>query len=301
MKIKYLLLLGLWCFCINSYAQLTIPKKKCTRGKCYFVDQTNKRISDYYDNVKVFKEELAPVKLNGKWGFINQDMEIVIPISLERVGQFKDGLTYIKENGQFHLIDLKGESKSEKYDSIGVRKDFYVVKKGDKLGLLDTNGMIVEPLRFDEISIFYKGDFGVKLDGKWANYNNGNLDFNNPIIYYSQPEVQPVFSKSCVNTENAEMRNACSQKKLLEAIFQNIRYPKEARTKGIEGTVVIRFNIKKDGNIEDPEIVKNVGGGCGDEALNVVKTYVRKWAKPGMENGEPVNTVYNLPVKFRLE
>ena len=84
------------CICFSVNAQLTIPKKKCTRGKCYFVDQTNKRISDYYEDVKEFHEELAAVQLSGKWGYLNEAMEVVIPLNYNRATDFKSGLAAVK-------------------------------------------------------------------------------------------------------------------------------------------------------------------------------------------------------------
>lgn len=301
MKIKWLLFIGLIVFSQNAYAQLTIPKKKCTRGKCYFVDQTGKRISDYYEEVTTFKSELAAVNLKGKWGFINEQMEIVLPIEYEKVGDFKNGLTYVKQDNYFELIDMDGNSKSEKYDSIGYLNRYYVFKDKNKLGLIDENGEVVEKAKFDRMSTYYRNDFGVLLDGKWANYNNGNLIYDNPELYFDSPEEMPIFSKECINSEDLEIRKQCSDKALYTKIYNNIRYPSEARQKNIQGVVEIQFVINKKGAVDSFEIVKNVGGGCGKEALNVAKTYLRKWALPGMDNGEPVNTLYNLQIKFLLD
>lgn len=301
MKIKYLLFVGLMCICGNSYAQLTIPKKKCTRGKCYFVDQTGKRISDYYEKVEVFKEELAPVKNNGKWGFLDQEMEMAIPLQFQEVSNFKDGLAYVKKADQYYLINSHGKDIGEKYDWLGYHGHYYIMKKGSKFGLLDTSGKVIEAPKFDKITAFHKNDFGVLKDGKWANYNNGNLNYNNPDLYFNEPEEMPVFSSSCMNTEDLEERNLCSDKALIAKVYKSLRYPAEARKNGIQGTVILQLLINKEGALENLEIIKNVGSGCGEEALNVVKTYLRKWARPGMENGMPVNTLFQLPIKFKLE
>ncbi len=289
------------CIGFTANAQLTIPKKKCTRGKCYFVDQTNKRISDYYEDVKEFQEGLAAVNKEGKWGYVNEWMTIIIPLKYQRASDFNEGLASVKLNNESFLIDAEGNSKSEKYDSIGYISKYIVIKKNNKLGLLTLKGKLKEAPQFDRISAFYNNDFGVQVDGKWANFNNGNLNYNNPTIYYASPEEMPVYSKSCINTEDLESRKACSNKEMLTKIYQSVRYPIEARKKGIQGEVIIRFLVNNEGVMENPEIVKNVGGGCGEQAFNVVKTYLKKWALPGKENGQPINTVVNLPVKFNLE
>ena len=42
-----------------------------------------------------------------------------------------------------------------------------------------------------------------------------------------------------------------------------------------------------------------VGGGCGDEAIRVVKA-MPKWT-PGSQRGKPVKVFYTLPVTFKLQ
>ena len=98
-----------------------------------------------------------------------------------------------------------------------------------------------------------------------------------------------------------DLRN-CANKKMLEFIYQNVKYPETARKEGIEGTIVIRFLVEKDGTINDAEIVRNVGGGTGEEALRVVnlmRDMDTKWI-PGQQDGKKVNVNFNLPVKFKL-
>jgi len=104
------------------------------------------------------------------------------------------------------------------------------------------------------------------------------------------------------NDYNASLKK-CGDKKMLQFLYENINYPKAAREQGIEGTVVVRFIVKKDGRISDGEILRNIGGGTGEEALRVVRLMNEKNIKwiPGLQDGQPINFNYNLPVKFRLE
>lgn len=95
----------------------------------------------------------------------------------------------------------------------------------------------------------------------------------------------------------------CAQSNLLSFIYGNVRYPYEAREQNIEGTAVVSFVVEKDGTISDPRIVKDLGGGTGEEVLRVVsamnEVFIR-W-RPGMQKGKPVRVRFNLPVKFKLE
>lgn len=100
-----------------------------------------------------------------------------------------------------------------------------------------------------------------------------------------------------------EVIKKCAQEQLLSFIYQNVNYPFEARQNGNEGTVVISFVIEKDGSITNQEIMKDIGGGCGAEALRVVNLMPEadlKWV-PGKNKGEPVRVKFVLPVRFRLE
>lgn len=85
---------------------------------------------------------------------------------------------------------------------------------------------------------------------------------------------------------------------LYKYLGENIQYPDVARDNGITGTVVIRFVVEKDGSITKAAIAREIGGGCGKEALRVVNA-MPKW-KPGKQSGKAVRTEFTLPVQFQL-
>ena len=89
------------------------------------------------------------------------------------------------------------------------------------------------------------------------------------------------------------------EKDLLKYLAENIKYPPIARETNIQGTVALTFVIGKDGKVSDIRIVREIGGGCGKEALRVVQS-MPNWI-PGENNGHPVKVRFTLPVKFRLE
>ena len=86
---------------------------------------------------------------------------------------------------------------------------------------------------------------------------------------------------------------------LLKYLAQNIKYPPLARENNIQGVVALTFVIAKDGSVRDVNVVKDIGGGCGKEAVRVVQT-MPKWI-PGEANGNPVKVRFTLPVRFKLE
>ena len=89
---------------------------------------------------------------------------------------------------------------------------------------------------------------------------------------------------------------------MLEFIYQNIRYPVIARESAIEGTVVVRFVVETDGSLQDIELVRDIGGGCGEEATRIVRLMNEKGLRwtPGEQRGRPVRVQFHLPVRFKL-
>ena len=97
-------------------------------------------------------------------------------------------------------------------------------------------------------------------------------------------------------------KDSCAREKMLTFIYSNIKYPKDARVKGVEGTCVVQFNIGKIGDIQDVKVIRDIGAGCGDEAARVVELMNgidSKWI-PGKQRGKAVKVQYVLPIKYRL-
>ena len=85
---------------------------------------------------------------------------------------------------------------------------------------------------------------------------------------------------------------------LYKFLADNIQYPQLALENGIEGKVYVTFVVETDGSIGNPRLLRDIGGGCGQEAIRVVKM-MPKW-KPGKQKGKTVRSQYNLPIKFEL-
>lgn len=86
---------------------------------------------------------------------------------------------------------------------------------------------------------------------------------------------------------------------LYKYLEDNIKYPQKAKDNDISGKVYVTFVVEKDGSITNPRLLRDIGGGCGQEALRVVKAMPR-W-NPGKQRGKPVRVQFNLPVSFNLK
>lgn len=115
-------------------------------------------------------------------------------------------------------------------------------------------------------------------------------------------EQMPRFP-GCEDKGSKEEKDKCAQQQLLEFIYANIKYPAIARENGVEGTCVVSFVVEKDGKVTDASILRDIGAGCGEEALRVVNLMNKegkRWT-PGKQRGRSVRVQFTLPVKFKLQ
>jgi TonB family protein len=75
------------------------------------------------------------------------------------------------------------------------------------------------------------------------------------------------------------------------------RYPMAARAAGVEGPVVIRGIVRRDGTIDNVEVIKDLPYGLGEAARQAVS----QWRfRPATVGGEPIDVYYTVTVNFRL-
>ncbi len=89
------------------------------------------------------------------------------------------------------------------------------------------------------------------------------------------------------------------QAALMKWLGKNIRYPEAAQANDVQGRVIVKFVVEKDGSIGAATIVKGVDKDLDKEALRVVKN-MPKW-QAGRNNGAPVRSYFTLPVTFKLQ
>ena len=86
---------------------------------------------------------------------------------------------------------------------------------------------------------------------------------------------------------------------LMKYLQKEMKYPKEAQDKGIQGRVIVQFVVNKDGSICEANVVKSVDPLLDAEALRVVNA-MPHWT-PGKQRGQAVNVRFTLPLTFRLQ
>lgn len=125
----------------------------------YFIDKSGKRAfgRDFEDGGE-FSENLAPVEVNRKWGFIDTDGRFAIQPKLDPVmggysygyDSFRDGLAFVQVGKSFGFMDRTGKIVIQPrfylaYPSamFGVPGYYYVLLKANTMGVIDKSGKVI--------------------------------------------------------------------------------------------------------------------------------------------------------------
>lgn len=88
------------------------------------------------------------------------------------------------------------------------------------------------------------------------------------------------------------------QRKLMEYLKKNVKYPQEALDNAIEGVVIVKFTVKKDGSVSDVKVIRSIDPLLDKEAVRLVAN-MPKWI-PGQSRGKDVNSQFTIPVRFSI-
>jgi len=136
---------------------------------------------------------------------------------------------------------------------------------------------------------------------------NTELSERIPPVKKKQLSGDPVFTvveemprfPGCEDIEgDEEAKQTCSNKKLIQFIGNNIKYPESAKKSNVEGIVVIRFVVDKKGHVTSPELLRSLDPACDAEAMRIVK--LMPAFRPGKQSGKDVNVYFTLPIKYKL-
>lgn len=267
--------------------------------KEFYADGSKKligRISSFEPRV-IYEGVIASYHKNGmKKSTINykKDVRVGMAYFFFEDGKLKKQLEYLNKDS----IDKKSTSKS-------LETPFKLIYQVDSSGIVyvkDGNGHLIEHTKTEKDSLIEEGDYkdGFK-EGVWKGkfvsgkssyvetytdrkFVSGTNTVGDQIVEYNVLEKAPEF-KGGVN-------------EFYRYLGRTIKYPKEAYTNGITGTVIVNFNVEKDGAISDAKVDKPVFASMDKEAIRVVMASP-KWT-PGMQRGVPVRVKYNIPIKFSL-
>ncbi len=116
-----------------------------------------------------------------------------------------------------------------------------------------------------------------------------------PMVARCVKNIPPTWTLDSIRT--------CAQYTLLSILSANIQYPETARQQDIQGTVVLSYVVETNGKISNMKIMRDIGGGCGAEAVRVFTALDEaglSW-KPGIQDKKAVRVRQTMPLRFKLE
>ena len=84
----------------------------------------------------------------------------------------------------------------------------------------------------------------------------------------------------------------------IKSIQEKIVYPEIAKRAGVEGKVYILAFVNEQGEVTKAQVIKGIGAGCDEAALNAV---LKTRFTPGKQRGKPVKVQVSIPIIFKLK
>ena len=124
--------------------------------------------------------ELAVVRLNNKFGYINKDGEKIIPVKYDGAWAMSEGLGLVQVDSKWGFIDKSGEEVIEmKYDdALPFAEDMAPVKLNGKWGFIDKEGDTKIPLVYDGARAFSEDLAPIQINEKWGYVNKAGENSN---------------------------------------------------------------------------------------------------------------------------
>lgn len=109
----------------------------------------------------------------------------------------------------------------------------------------------------------------------------------------SEPEA-----KSFVSAEIMPSFQGGNLMKFRSWVMQRLRYPRYAQKNYIEGPVLIKFVVNREGQVSNIEALSSPHESLTEEVIRVIRMSP-KWT-PGEQGGKKVNVHYIVPINFSL-
>jgi protein TonB len=81
-----------------------------------------------------------------------------------------------------------------------------------------------------------------------------------------------------------------------EAVYKNIKVPDMAKRMNVKGKVFLMLYVNEEGDIDDIKVIKGIGAGCDEAAVEAFKNVK---FNPGKSGGVYVKTKLSIPVIFK--
>lgn len=161
-------------------------------GKYGFINNIGQEIIPLdYDNASIFSSGVAAISKGQKAGAINKKNQVVIPFEYDNLGNFIDGVALYQQGGLYGLINNKGEKITQPiFNGIGTFSEGLApFMKDQKIGYLNAKGEIVISAKYDTGNSFSEGRAMVSFNKK-VGYIDAKGNVMIPIKYNNGGEFK---------------------------------------------------------------------------------------------------------------
>jgi hypothetical protein len=141
-----------------------------------------------YDFIFSSSEGLAAVQKDGKWGYIDANGSFAVPLEYDSISYyFKEGLAAVQKDGKWGCVDTTGNVAIPPgleygcavwepgpgllfFTDVGrfeFNNSLARVANQGKIGMINTQGKEVVPVKYDWINDFNEGYAAAHIDGEW--------------------------------------------------------------------------------------------------------------------------------------
>lgn len=224
--------------------------------------------------------------------FITFSSLFLLVIFPSLLSYFRPEATIIKDPTKEIIVDLKEIILPDEFIPLPEKPDF--VKPEPQGSTRQFSNLVVRDSTFDDKNLSQDELSKLTISTK-TNLNDS--------VPTTDPLPDPVDNKE-TGTSNVHLwveempTFPGGESAMMAYLSSNIKYPSTAREENLVGIVYISFIVDKQGDINNIELLKGIGGGCEEEAIRVIKKMPR-W-RAGKQNGQAVNVQYKLPISFTL-
>jgi hypothetical protein len=128
--------------------------------------------------IKGFENGFVPVKQNDKWGYLNTDGKLAIPIKYDKATQFNSDHAVTQNGGKYFILDKQGKEIPVDIPLLTDLKPFSeqlapFKTVEEKFGFIDVNGKVAIQAQYQGVGYFYAGL-------AWARKSDKTIGFINP-------------------------------------------------------------------------------------------------------------------------
>ena len=131
--------------------------------------------------------------------------------------------------------------------------------------------------------------------GKWV-----KDDLRDIIIELEEVEevIEPIEEEIFVTADEMPTFQGGDLSKFRAWVMQHVKYPPIALENGIQGNVVVKFVVEKDGRLSNIQVLQSPDKTLSEAAIQVLQESP-KW-EPGKKSNKPVRITYTLPISFKF-